>query len=194
MTANKRDVAQGQDPDSDGHPYEHDELAPNTGGGENTESADIPRPLTAIRRYCVWCCNGSAMEVRLCPAIGCSLWPNRFGRKPTPDMLAEAGDCQMYPLEDPMTAAQFHENGGTPLKAIKRRCLDCSGYSKADVRNCFDAACALYPFRQRRNPNRRMNPEQRKAAAARLKANIERGKEKKRGDDEPKPDLQDPST
>jgi hypothetical protein len=108
-------------------------------------------------------------------------------------MLAEAGDCQMYPTEQPMTAAEFHKNGGTPLKAIKRRCLDCSGYSKAEVRNCHHVTCALYPFRQGQNPNRRMNTEQREAAAARLKANIERAKEQKRGDEEPKPDLQDPS-
>jgi hypothetical protein len=93
-----------------------------------------------------------------------------------------------------MTVAEFHSHGGTPLKAIKRRCLDCSGYSKAEVRNCHHVTCALYPFRQGRNPNRRMNPEQGKIAAARLKANIERGNEEKRGAEEPKADLQDPST
>jgi hypothetical protein len=101
VTANKRDLAQGQDPDSDGYSLEHDELAPNTDDGDNTEPVDIPRPLTAIRRHCLSCCGGSAHEVSLCPSTSCPLWTYRFGRKPTPDLLEEAGDCEMYPLEEP---------------------------------------------------------------------------------------------
>jgi hypothetical protein len=195
MPVNKHDPAHGQELD---RPLERDD-APLVGdSGVHREPASIPRPLKAIREYCLWCVNGSAHEVSLCPSTSCPLWPIRFGRMPTPDLLAEAADCEMYPLEDPMTVAEFDSDGGTPLKAIKGRCLDCSGYSKAEVRNCHHVTCALYPFRRGRNPNRRMNHEQRKVAAARLKANIERGRkrgdEEKHGDEEPKADLQDPST
>ena len=75
----------------------------------------------------------------------------------------------MYPLESSAEVAEFHENGGTPLKAIKYRCRDCSGGSKVDVRACSYADCPLHPFRLGKNPNRMMSAEQRLIAAARLK-------------------------
>ena len=45
--------------------------------------------------------------------------------------------------------------GITPLQAIRRRCLDCSGYNQKEVRECyhnkpippFDIACPLHPYR-----------------------------------------------
>ena len=37
-------------------------------------------PLQALRAHCVWCCDGQYREVRLCPAVRCSLWPWRMGR------------------------------------------------------------------------------------------------------------------
>ena len=80
----------------------------------------------------------------------------------------------MYPLEDGVSAAEFHKNGGTALKAIKRFCLDCSGGSKAEVRDCQYQTCPLHLFRFGKNPHRRMGPEQRRKAAARLQANIGR--------------------
>jgi hypothetical protein len=54
-------------------------------------------------------------------------------------LAAFALDHKMHPLEDDMTVAEFHENGGTPLKAVERRCLDCSGtpgreFANASVR------------------------------------------------------------
>lgn len=79
----------------------------------------------------------------------------------------------MFLIEDGMTVAEFIKDGGTPLKAIKRRCLDCSGGSKAEVRNCKRVGCDLHPYRLGSNPNRKMSAEQREIAAARLKANIE---------------------
>lgn len=39
-------------------------------------------PLKAIRLRCLDCCGDSAMEVRLCPAITCPLYPFRFGKNP----------------------------------------------------------------------------------------------------------------
>ena len=128
-------------------------------------------PANAVRRHCLWC-SGSASEVRLCPAVSCPLWGYRLGGKPTADMIAQAGARRMYPLEDATTVAAFFANDGTRLQAIKRRCLDCSGGSKKEVRGCRVRDCDLHPFRLGKNPNRALSPEQRAIAAARLKANI----------------------
>jgi len=42
----------------------------------------------------------------------------------------------------------------TPVRAIRAKCLDCSGDSAAEVRACELTACPLYPFRLGKNPNR----------------------------------------
>jgi hypothetical protein len=135
-----------------------------------------PKPGEATRANCLVCCNGSAHEVRYCSSKHCPLWLFRLGTNPTADMLAEASHLRMYPLESETTVGDFHENGGTRVKAIKRYCLDCSGNSRADVRKCQRVACELYPFRLGKNPNRKMGPEQRAIAAARLGTNVRRGK------------------
>lgn len=43
----------------------------------------------------------------------------------------------------------------SPVKAIKKHCLDCSGGSKKEVRECIIQDCPLYPFRLGKNPNRK---------------------------------------
>jgi hypothetical protein len=169
MTVNKRDAAQGQGPESDGCQIGRDDVQSSA----DSKSTDIPPPLEAIRLHCLWCCIESALDVRLCPAMSCPLWPYRFGRNPTADMIAQLGDRPIYPLEDATTAAEFHENGGTRIDAIVRRCLDCSGCSKSEVRDCRHVTCDLHPFRSGKNPNRAASPEQREIKAARLKANID---------------------
>ena len=47
----------------------------------------------------------------------------------------------------------------TPIKAIRKRCFDCSGFSTKDVKNCEcfenDGAiekCFLYPYRMGKRP------------------------------------------
>lgn len=42
----------------------------------------------------------------------------------------------------------------SPLKAIRLKCLDCSGGSKIGVKQCNEADCPLHPFRLGKNPNR----------------------------------------
>lgn len=176
MNADTRDAAQGQEPDS---PLGRDGVPSNTDGRVDGHPPDIPRPLKAIRGYCLWCSNGSAQEVKLCPARSCPLWVFRFGCKPTEDLLEEAAESEMYPWETKIAVAKFFEDGGTRLDAIRRRCLDCQGNSQAEVRKCRDADCALHPYRMHENPNRKLGAEQREKAAARLKANISRRRDGK---------------
>ena len=40
----------------------------------------------------------------------------------------------------------------TPLKAIKKKCLDCMGWQPQEVRSCPFDDCSLYPFRFGKNP------------------------------------------
>ena len=42
----------------------------------------------------------------------------------------------------------------TPLKAIRVKCLDCSGFQPSEIRNCGITDCPLYPYRFGKNPNR----------------------------------------
>lgn len=40
----------------------------------------------------------------------------------------------------------------SPIKAIREKCIDCSGGNDAEVRKCVAVACALWPFRMGHNP------------------------------------------
>lgn len=65
----------------------------------------------------------------------------------------------------------------TALKAIRAKCLDCSGGSSEEVRQCVIPDCPLYPFRLGKSPNRKpreYTEEQRKAMAERLANNLGR--------------------
>ena len=59
----------------------------------------------------------------------------------------------------------------TPMKAIREKCLDCSGGSSNEVKLCTATGCALYPFRLGKNPNikkREYTDEERAEIAERL--------------------------
>ena len=122
----------------------------------------------AASLYCLWCCNGRSVAVSQCTAVSCSLWQYRSGRKPRAGDLARLVDHQVYPLED-MTAAADFQKTITRTKAIRRKCLDCAGGSRAEVRACPREECPLHALRLGKNPNRGMSAEQRLIAAARLK-------------------------
>ena len=53
----------------------------------------------------------------------------------------------------------------TPLKAIKKHCLECSGYEKKQVRECVVKDCVLYEYRQGKNPNRKGSTLSKNAAS-----------------------------
>lgn len=57
------------------------------------------------------------------------------------------------------------------LRAIRAKCIDCSGESVAEVRACALADCPLHPYRMGRNPNRKgreMTDAERAACVERL--------------------------
>ena len=58
-----------------------------------------------------------------------------------------------------------------PVKAIRLKCLDCSGGSSAEVSQCLLTHCALYPFRLGKNPflTRVMTEEQREKRSAHMR-------------------------
>jgi hypothetical protein len=43
----------------------------------------------------------------------------------------------------------------TALKAIRAKCLDCSGGNRAEVRDCPATNCTLWPFRMGHSPKPR---------------------------------------
>ena len=42
----------------------------------------------------------------------------------------------------------------SPLKAIRAKCLDCCCNQVYEINRCHIDDCALYPFREGKNPNR----------------------------------------
>lgn len=48
----------------------------------------------------------------------------------------------------------------TPIKAIRKKCLDCSGGQYSEVRNCLDTECSLYTYRLGKRPkNKDIQPK-----------------------------------
>lgn len=135
----------------------------------DTETADSrATPLKAIRLHCLWCCNGSPGEVRECVSRSCSLWLYRFGRRLTADEVAAVADVATHPSEQPLAQGALQE--WTPLRAVRRRCLDCSGGSAAEVRICAFGPdhprnpCSLHPHRMRGGSRREVLTAEGKAA------------------------------
>lgn len=59
----------------------------------------------------------------------------------------------------------------TPMRAIRAKCVDCSGGSTLEVKECPVKDCSLFIFRLGKNPNRparELSPEQRAAVKIRL--------------------------
>lgn len=43
----------------------------------------------------------------------------------------------------------------TPVKAIRKKCLDCCCGSSIEVKECVLTDCSLHPYRLGKNPNRK---------------------------------------
>jgi hypothetical protein len=78
-------------------------------------------------------------------------------------------DVTLHPSERAATVGELYGGTGAVLKAIRRRCIDCSGGSLAEVRACRCDTCPLHPFRLGKNPNIRLSPERKAELLARLR-------------------------
>ncbi len=48
----------------------------------------------------------------------------------------------------------------TPIKAIRAKCIDCSGGSFIEVRYCPVTGCSLYPYRLGHRPPKNDAPDE----------------------------------
>lgn len=74
-----------------------------------------------------------------------------------------------------------------PVKAIRAKCLDCCCDQVNEVKLCPVEDCPLWPFRFGKNPYRTrvLTPEQREAAAQRLKqARLSKNRSQENNDSE----------
>lgn len=72
----------------------------------------------------------------------------------------------------------------SPVKAIRAKCLDCSGGSSTEADRCPIKDCPLYPFRKGHNPRiqkREQTEEQRQANLERLAKAREKQRKDKEG-------------
>ena len=63
----------------------------------------------------------------------------------------------------------------SPLRALRLRCVDCSGDSAAEVRLCTAVTCPAWPFRMGANPWRAPASEARRENGRRIGARMPRG-------------------
>lgn len=104
-------------------------------------------PIKSIRKYCLWCCQGSKMEIKLCTVFDCPLYQYRIGRK--------IKKSEFRILNPKMTDEDFKRIVFlTPVKAMKSRCEYCSNFKKKGIRNCEFKDCSLYSYRLGKNPSR----------------------------------------
>ncbi len=77
---------------------------------------------------------------------------------PLHEPVGDAGREQNSPDNPDSTAISAGESGNgppqrvTPIKSIRRKCVDCSGGLKGEVRGCQITACELHPYRMGKRP------------------------------------------
>lgn len=89
---------------------------PPTGAVARLAGHSVITPMQAIRRKCMDCCGQQQIEVKLCEAIACPLWPFRAGRHPyTSRGLQQAGADKrasggsLVPRTGPLSPGGLHE-------------------------------------------------------------------------------------
>ena len=76
----------------------------------------------------------------------------------------------------------------SPLRALRLRCVDCSGDSVAEVRLCTAVTCPAWPFRMGANPWRAPASETKRMRARALleeRGLLAKNQRRRRGSDEP---------
>jgi hypothetical protein len=71
--------------------------------------------------------------------------------------LATSGDAKgqnvgRLPRSIPLHDLRALGHPDSPIKAIRAKCIECSGGSMAEARLCHLTHCALWPFRMGHNP------------------------------------------
>ena len=71
--------------------------------------------------------------------------------------LATSGDAKgqnvgRLPRSVPLHDLRALGHPESPIKAIRAKCIDCSGGYAAEARKCVAITCALWPFRMGYNP------------------------------------------
>ena len=67
----------------------------------------------------------------------------------------------------------------TPIRAIRANCIDCSGGSATEVKDCAIKTCPCYPFRMGKSPGREkivLSDEERKRRSDRFKQTMQKHK------------------
>lgn len=75
------------------------------------ENKPITNPVKVIRAKCLDCCNGSSVEVSLCPIPDCPCYPFRFGKNPyrSERKLTEEQKAKLY--------SQLHRKNEAPFSS-----------------------------------------------------------------------------
>ena len=71
-----------------------------------------------------------------------------------PSPIREDGGHKIGRLPSEISGEALRALGGpeSPGRAIRAKCIDCSGGSATEARKCVAIKCALWPFRMGRNP------------------------------------------
>jgi hypothetical protein len=71
-----------------------------------------------------------------------------------PSPVQDDGGHQIgrLPQEIPIDVLRALHVPENPVKAIRAKCIDCSGGNAAEARKCVAFKCALWPFRMGKNP------------------------------------------
>jgi hypothetical protein len=56
------------------------------------------------------------------------------------------------PRQTPVTELRRLRHPESPIKAIRAKCIDCSGGNMSEVRKCVAVKCALWPTRMGKSP------------------------------------------
>lgn len=72
--------------------------------------------------------------------------------EPSPYEADEGRDIGRDPRQVPLAEIRQLEHPESPIRAIRAKCIDCSGSNAAEVRKCVAVKCALWPMRMGVNP------------------------------------------
>ena len=132
-------------------------------------------PVNSIRKYCIWCCIGSAKEIRHCTVYECPLYAYRMGKKLDLPVLLKLNPEGEKEENKRQILSILHL---TPVKAIRKKCKYCAVFELEPIRKCEHTDCDLFAYRMGTNPSRKgignkSNPNLKNGNSASLKNSID---------------------